>query len=83
MDRIKTLLRDLPVEDKLTVLVGSIIESCPQPNNALAVSLRMARVTAMLSKDLSTERRYRVAEALRTFADQLERRQVEHAGIEY
>lgn len=69
--QLQTMLRALPIEDRLTELVVSIMQENP---HGLAVSLRMARVTGKLSEDLSTEHRFAVASRLRDVADQLERR---------
>ncbi len=70
-------LNGLPVEDRLSALLVSIIQSNP---NALAVSLRMVSVTAALSKGLSPLNKFKVSEAMRDAADQLERHQLAHIG---
>jgi len=68
---IDEVLATLPVEDRLSALLISIIERNP---DALAVSLTMISATTKLSRGLSVENRIRVAEAMRDRADLLERR---------
>ena len=75
---IDAALRDLPVADRLSALLISIIEHNP---DALAVSFRMLNATKALSKGLSVESRIRVAEAMRDRADVLERRQAVRIDI--
>jgi hypothetical protein len=70
---IEEVLRVLPVADRLSALLISIIERNP---DALAVSLCMLNATTTLSKRLSAANRVKVAEAMRDRADVLERRQV-------
>ncbi len=68
-------LNGLPVEDRLSALLLSIMQANP---NALAVSLRLVTVTAMLSKGLSQVNRFKVSEAMRDTADALERYHAVH-----
>jgi 23S rRNA C2498 (ribose-2'-O)-methylase RlmM len=76
-DDAKTIIHDtlatLPVEERLSALLVSIIQANP---NALAVSLRLVRVTATMSKGLSNINRFKVSEAMRDAADKLEQHEV-------
>jgi hypothetical protein len=65
---IHDVLSGLAVEDRLAALLITIIESNPA---ALAVSLRMVRVTETLSKGLSEINRFKISDAMRNSADRL------------
>jgi hypothetical protein len=74
---IHDMLSGLAVEDRLAALLITIIETNP---NALAVSLRMVRVTTTISKDLSPLNKFKVGEAMRDAADRLEQDHAVHIG---
>ena len=68
------LLRGMPVEDQLAIMLLAIVQANP---GALSVSLRMLRATVKLSERLSDANRFKISEALRNAADALERPLVE------
>lgn len=70
MQAIDEALRGMPVVDRLSALLVSIIEVNP---GALNVSLKMLNATMALSRGLCLEDRIRIAEAMRDRADVLER----------
>ncbi len=71
------LLDDLPVADRLSMLLVSIIRKNP---SAVAVSFSVLNALVLMSRGLSLEHRVRVAEAMRDRADMLEHGR-EVAGI--
>jgi hypothetical protein len=68
------LLLEFPIGDRLGMLVMNIIS---HNSDALAVALRMVRITAAMSHGLGEANRYRVANKMRDEADLLEKQQLE------
>jgi hypothetical protein len=70
--RVLEVLKELPLDDRLAVLVLAIVEC---NSAAEAVGIRLAEVTGRMSERLNRQSRYRVADKLRDVADRLEQRQ--------
>jgi hypothetical protein len=68
-EQICSLLRSMPAEDQLPLLLVAIVEANP---DALSIAQRMLGATGRLSEHLSAEKRFKVSDAMRDLADRLE-----------
>jgi hypothetical protein len=76
--KICALLREMPLRDRQAALLIAMIE---YSDTALDVSLCMLNATVKLSRGQSADSRFKISEALRDAADQLEHPCVARAEI--
>jgi hypothetical protein len=77
--KIRSVLRDLPVEARLSELLVSIVET---DSKAVAVSKRLLDCTLLMSRWLSDGDRFKLSEAMRDAADNLEKPLIAERRIE-
>jgi hypothetical protein len=68
--KIMAALRSLPVEDRMAMLVMSIVEA---DGSALTVAKRMLNANIMMARGMSASNKFLLAELMRDAADALER----------
>ena len=67
----KDVLMALPYSERLAMLMCSILDH--DKHNAVVALINLVRATYVLSRYLSVEQKFHLAERMRDFADQIER----------